>query len=97
MYVTAKPYGQHDTWSGSLGKKEVIAWSVSQSRTGVGRLQDVPYPRRSWLEIGVKFILPLLLVAYFARRIARARRDKQGVESATSEIGSTTELADAQG
>ena len=97
MYVTAKPYGQHDTWSGSLGKKEVIAWSVSQSRTGVGRLQDVPYPRRSWLEIGVKFILPLLLVAYFARRIARARRDKQGVESATSEIESATELADAQG
>ena len=76
-YDTAKPHGHHDSWAEPLAKRDVIAWSVSQSRTGAGRLQDVPYPKRSWLELIVKFFLPMGVIAYFVVLLLRPRRDNK--------------------
>lgn len=61
-YVTLRNHGIHDSWSLPLKNDSVFEWVVSQTRDGKGRLQDVPYPERSWTAIFFKFLLPLTIV-----------------------------------
>lgn len=58
-YVTLRDHGIHDTWTYPLRDKDVIKWVVTQSLDGDGLLQDVPYPKRSFLTIFLMFLLPL--------------------------------------
>ncbi len=60
--ATVKPNGHHDSWSAPFERGDVFRWALSQSRGGVGRLQGVEYPRRSFVATFWKIYLPLAVI-----------------------------------